>query len=87
MVMALPAMVADSVAGGLFGGPGWANTVAAAMRRPVQTKRLFMAMFLLRAERLLWMDCLDAKIVAPNGPVGEAGLELPPESGLKKRGG
>jgi hypothetical protein len=62
MVMALPAMVAVAVAGGLFGGPFggpicmpfWAERVAATIRRPVQTKRCFMVMFLLRAELLGW---------------------------------
>src|ERR1035438_3477005 len=70
--MALPAIVADSVAAGLFGGPCWANTAVAATRRPAQTKRLFMAMFLLRAELGLWTNCLDAKIVAPYAHVREA---------------
>jgi hypothetical protein len=42
MVMDLPAMVDYSVSGGLFGGPGWADRVAATARRPVQTKRRFM---------------------------------------------
>jgi hypothetical protein len=47
MVMVLPAMTADSVEGGLLGGPGCANAVAA-MRKLVQTKRRFVVMILLR---------------------------------------
>jgi hypothetical protein len=53
MVMVLPAMVAASVAGGLFGGFCCADSVAATKRSPVQTKKRFMAMFFLRTERLL----------------------------------
>src|ERR1035438_3489746 len=49
MVMVLPAMVADSVADGLFGGAfgraGWADNVAATNRRLVQTNRRFMVVF------------------------------------------
>jgi hypothetical protein len=40
--MALPAMVVDAVADGLFGGPCWADRVAATINSPVQTKRRFM---------------------------------------------
>jgi hypothetical protein len=47
MVMALPAMVTDSVAGGLFGGPGWAVRAATASRL-VQTKRRFMVFISVR---------------------------------------
>src|ERR1700689_4151134 len=56
MVMVLPAMVADSVAGGLtgggLGGGVWAERAAAAMSSPVQARRDFMVMFLLWGEVL-----------------------------------
>jgi hypothetical protein len=53
MVMALPAMVAVTVAGGLFGGAfgtlgggaGWADRAATATNRLAQTKRRFMMVF------------------------------------------
>jgi hypothetical protein len=57
MVMVLTSMFNVSMAAGLFGGAFggvcWADRVAAAARSVVQTNRRFMAMFFLRAERLL----------------------------------
>jgi hypothetical protein len=80
MVIALPAMVAVAVAGGLFGGPFggpicmllWADRVAATMRRPVQTKRRFMVMYYLQAEPMCLLNGSDGTIVAPCAPVREA---------------
>src|ERR1017187_10381664 len=64
------ATAAGGVAGGVGGGVCWANRVAAAMKRPVQTKRRFMVIFLLWAETLLLVgrlqrgDCRTLRPVA-----------------------
>jgi hypothetical protein len=61
------------VAGGLAGGGFWAESVAATMSRPVQTKRRFIVRFLLRVEPLPDTEQLDAMIVALCAPVRESG--------------
>src|ERR1019366_5137023 len=67
------ATVSGGVAGGMGGGVCWANRVAAAMKRPVQTKRRFMVIFLLWAETLLLVGRLqrdDRRTLRPVGVTG-----------------
>src|ERR1039457_3516026 len=62
--MAWPPIVADSLAGALFGGPCWGKSVVAAARRPAQTKIRFMGASPLGRAPLM-ASRLDATIVAP----------------------
>jgi hypothetical protein len=64
-------MVTDSVAGGLFGGPGWADRVAATASRLVQTKRRFIVFISVR-KNLAGSLSPDASIVAPLPPPRKA---------------
>jgi hypothetical protein len=72
MVMVLPPMVPVSLAGGLAIGFCWADKVATAMRRPIQTRRRFIKVFLLRAEPWWRWTGSDGRIVAPCTPFREA---------------
>src|ERR1035437_2616424 len=65
--------VGGGVGGGLGGGVCWANRVAAAMKRPVQTKRRFMVIFLLWAEALLLVGRLQRDDCRTLRPVGVTG--------------
>src|ERR1017187_1204857 len=67
------ATAAGGVAGGVGGGGCWANRVAAAMKRPVQTKRRFMVIFLLWAETLLLVGRLQRDDCRTLRPVGVTG--------------
>src|ERR1035437_4568401 len=67
------ATVSGGVAGGVGGGVCWANRVAAAMKRPVQTKRRFMVIFLLWAEALLLVGRLQRDDCRTLRPVGVTG--------------
>src|ERR1035437_5587901 len=67
------ATVSGGVAGGVGGGVCWANRVAAAMKRPVQTKRRFMVIFLLWAETLLLVGRLQRDDCRTLRPVGVTG--------------
>src|ERR1017187_9455285 len=62
-----------NAAGGVGGGVCWANRVAAAMKRPVQTKRRFMVTFLLWAETLLLVGRLQRDDCRTLRPVGVTG--------------
>src|ERR1039458_3398750 len=66
------ATVSGGVAGGVGGGVCWANRVAA-MKRPVQTKRRFMVIFLLWAETLLLVGRLQRDDCRTLRPVGITG--------------
>src|ERR1039457_593339 len=67
------ATVSGGVAGGVGGGGCWANRVAAGMKRPVQTKRRFMGIFLLWAETLLLVGRLQRDDCRTLRPVGITG--------------
>src|ERR1039457_7541299 len=67
------ATASGGVAGGVGGGVCWANRVAAAMKRPVQTKRRFMVIFLLCAETLLLVGRLQRDDCRTLRPVGVTG--------------
>src|ERR1039458_3754128 len=67
------ATVSGGVAGGVGGGVCWANRVAAVMKRPVQTKRRFMVIFLLWAETLLLVGRLQRDDCRTLRPVGITG--------------
>src|ERR1019366_107480 len=70
------ATVSGGFAGGVGGGVCWENRVVAAMKRPVQTKRRFMVIFLLWAETLLLVgrlqrdDCRTLRPVAARASNG-----------------
>src|ERR1019366_469947 len=67
------ATVSGLVAGGVGGGVCWANRGAAAMKKPVQTKRRFMVIFLLCAETLLLVGRLQRDDCRTLRPVGVTG--------------
>lgn len=86
MVMSLPAMVADAVAGGLFGGPCWAERVSVtAASSPIHIKRRFTGVYLRGRESLPGHSAPTQRLSHSPAPKGKPARDSRQTAGMVRR--